>query len=249
MQSISALQSLAIIRLGLAQQAAVLQVLDGRLQPLLKTGAAYLFEITVDGVPSRHRELGEWIVHLVQLELAALGELHGAADHFGRMREKPLHLLGGLHIKLIGVEFEALRVMDRACGLDAQQHFVRMVIVLAQIVAVIGCHQRDAEFLLHTEHVRMDLLFEFQPLILNFEEEIPFPKDVLIARGHIARGLILARHQVFAKFACQAAGEADQPARMLGEIALRDARLAIEAVQRGFRGNAYQVAVAFLVLR
>jgi hypothetical protein len=36
---------------------------------------------------------------------------------------------------------------------------------------------------------------------------------------------------------------------MLGEVALADARLAVEAVQRGFGSNADEIAVTFFVLR
>jgi hypothetical protein len=52
---------------------------------------------------------------------------------------------------------------------------------------------------------------------------------------------------VFAEFAAQAAGEADEPLGMLGQIALAHAGLAIEAVERGLRGDADQVPVALLV--
>src|ERR1700721_2241776 len=54
------------------------------------------------------------------------------------------------------------------------------MIVLAQIVTVVGRYQRNTEFLLHAEHIRVDLLFELQPLILNFEKEIPLAEDALI---------------------------------------------------------------------
>jgi hypothetical protein len=60
--------------------------------------------------------------------------------------------------------------------------------------------------------------------------------------------LVLALVERLAQLAAQAAGEADQALRILGEIALADARLAIEAVQRGLRGDADQVAVALFVL-
>src|ERR1700743_3641487 len=93
----------------------------------------------------------------------------------------------------------------------------------------------------------MNLPFELEALVLYFEEEVPLPEDVLVARGHIARGFILPCHQVLAKLARQAPGEADQARRMFGQVALRDARLAIEAVQRSLRCDADQIAIALFI--
>ncbi len=60
---------------------------------------------------------------------------------------------------------------------------VRVVIVFAQVVAVVGGHQRDAELSLHLEAGRMDLLFQLQPLVLYFEEEVPLAENVLVLPG------------------------------------------------------------------
>ena len=207
---ISPLQPLTVVGIGLPQQAAVLQMLDGRLEPLLKSCPAHFLEVAVERVALRDRKLRERIVDLVQLELAALDKLHRAAHHFGRMGEQPLHLFGGLDVKLLGIKFEPLRIVNGSRGLHAQQHLVRVMIVFAQIVAVVGRHQRNAEFVLHPEHVRVDLLFRFEPVVLDLEEEVALAEDVLISGSHFAGCLVLPCHQVFAELACKAAGEADQ---------------------------------------
>ena len=80
---------------------------------------------------------------------------------------------------------------------------------------------------------RLDLLLGFEPLVLNLEEEVALAEDVLILpapRPWPASYLPAIRF--FAELARQAAGEADQPLGVLGQIALADARLAIEAMQR-----------------
>jgi len=57
----------------------------------------------------------------------------------------------------------------------------------------------------------------------------------------------MAGGEFFAELAGETAGGPDQPLGVLGEEALADARLAVEAVQRGFGGDADEVAIAFFV--
>ena len=65
----------------------------------------------------------------------------------------------------------------------------------------------------------------------------------------VARGLVVvAGDEVFAELAAEAAGEADEAFGVFGEVALADAGLAVEAVERGLGGDADEVAVAFFVL-
>ena len=54
-------------------------------------------------------------------------------------------------------------------------------------------------------------------------------------------------HEVLRDFAGEAAGEADEAFGVLGEEVLGDARLAVEAVERGLAGEADEVAVALFV--
>ena len=62
-----------------------------------------------------------------------------------------------------------------------------------------------------------------------------------------ASGIVVPFHQTFGDFAFQASGKADQAAGMLRQKFFAHAGLVIEAVQRGFRGDLHQVAVAFFV--
>ena len=121
------------------------------------------------------------------------------------------------------------------------------MIVFAEIVAVVGGDERDVEIFFQAEEIGVDFLFELQALVLNFEEEVAAAEDVLILAGGCARGLVVPFHQVSAELAGEAAGKSDQSRGMFGQIFLADARLAVEAVERGLRGNAHQVAVAFFV--
>ncbi len=56
-------------------------------------------------------------------------------------------------------------------------------VVFAEVVAVVGGDQRNAEFLLQTEEVLVDALLLRQALVLDFEEEIAAAEDVLKLGG------------------------------------------------------------------
>ena len=86
-----------------------------------------------------------------------------------------------------------------------------------------------------------------QALILNLKIEILFAENVGEGSGGGARGVVVVFDQAFGDFALQAAGKADQAAGMLGEKLLADARLVVKAVQRSFRRDLDQIAVAFFV--
>ena len=54
-----------------------------------------------------------------------------------------------------------------------------------------------------------------QPLVLNLQVEVALAEDVLIAQRGGLGLFVLAAISVFAQLAAQAAGEADQPLRVL----------------------------------
>ena len=134
------------------------------------------------------------------------------------MGEEPFHLRRALDIELVGIELEALGIVDGVRGLHAQQHLMRVMIVFAEIVAVVGGDQRNIQFFFQAEQVGMDLLFQFQSLVLDLQEEIAAAENVLVlSRGGFGL-LVLSRHQIAAQLTGQAAGESDQALGMLGQI-------------------------------
>ena len=169
-------------------------------------------------------------------------------QHLRRILEQPRHLVGALHKKLVAVKPEPLLVVHLRARLHAQHHVVRVRVLAAQVMRVVGRHQRNVQLPLQPEQRLVNLLLVLQPLVLNFEKEIALAENILVLLRHAPRLLIPPGHQFLAQLPAQAAGKPDQPLRMFGEIALADARLAIEPVQRGLRGNPDQVPVALFVL-
>ena len=137
--------------------------------------------------------------------------------------------------------------MNGLAGLDAQHDVLRVGVVFAEIMAVVGGDQRQAEIFFQLEEAGMDAVLHLQPLILDFEKEVLFAENIGESAGGRARGVVIVLHQAFRNFAFEASGEADQAARMLGEKLLADARLVIKAMQRSLGRDLDQIAVAFFV--
>ena len=102
--------------------------------------------------------------------------------------------------------------------------------------------------LLQAQQVSADLVLLLQALVLNLQEEILRAEDVAVEASGLARGVVLPFRQPLGDLALQAAGKPDQPLRVLRQEFLADARLVVEAVERGLRDDLDQVAVALVVL-
>ncbi len=107
----------------------------------------------------------------------------------GASGKQPRHLVRALHKKLVGVKPEPLLVVNLRAGLHAQHHIVRMRVLAAQVMRVVGQHQRNVQLPLQPKQVGLNLVLLLQALVLNLEKEIPAPEDVLILLRDRALGL------------------------------------------------------------
>ena len=89
-------------------------------------------------------------------------------------------------------------------------------------------------------------MFQFQPLVLNLEKEVFFPKNIGVGRSYIPRRCVLVLHQQFRNFALQASGKSNQSLRMFCEELFAYPRLVIKAMKRRLGGNFDQVAISFV---
>ena len=113
-----------------------------------------------------------------------------------------------------------------------------MGVVLAEIVAVVGGNEPQAEILFQLEQTRVNAVLHLKALILNFEKEILFAEDVGEGSGGRPGCVVVVLHQALGNFALQASGEPDPAARKYSaRNFLADTRLVVEAVQRGLRGD------------
>ena len=161
-------------------------MLDGGLAAFAPAGAADFFEVGVEVHAVGAVEFGEGILYLGELELAALGKLHGAGADFGRVGEEAMHLFGGLDVELLRVEFKALGVVHAAGGLDAEEDFVGAGVLVLDVVRVVGGDEGDVEIFFEAEHGLGDCLVGLEVVVLNFEEEVAAAEHGFVARPPIS---------------------------------------------------------------
>ena len=95
----------------------------------------------------------------MQLEVAALSDLHGARKQGGVVGKDARHLVRALDEELVGVELEAIRVVNLGAGLDAEHHVVGVRVFAAQVMGIVGGDERDVELFFQAEEIVVDLAF------------------------------------------------------------------------------------------
>src|SRR5262249_1828813 len=175
------------------------------LQAFRKSLAADMFEIAVEVLAWRDIELRKGILDLIDFGVAALGDRHGPLECVWNLAEELVHLVRRLYVKLIDIKFEALLVVNGRRRLYAQQDFMGIGILAADVVAIIRGDQWNLEVILKPQKIRTNLLLERKSLILNLQKETSASKNVLVGPCSLPRSLVLSSHQVLAELASQTA--------------------------------------------
>src|SRR3546814_20633297 len=95
-----------------------------------------------------------------------------------------LHLGRGLHVVAVAGEREPLarsvsgRDVHRGPGVDAQQVLLRLRVLLADVVRVVGRDRRDAEVLAELEPAVADAVLDRHALVPTLADILPLPDDV-----------------------------------------------------------------------
>ena len=157
----------------------------------------------------RNIEAREWILHLFHLHLAALGNLPSGIERLRIVPKNRFHLLPGFHVEFRMIEAHTIGVRNRFTGGDAHQNFVGTSIVFAQVVSVVGGHQRHTHFFRQAIHQRDKALVLLHAVILNFQEKIIFAVDVSILVCQFLTLLILIGQQRFVDIATKTRRHSD----------------------------------------
>ena len=188
------------------------------------------------------------ILTLRDRDVAALGDEHRVAKRLGMILEDSRHLLGRLQKELIAGVAKALRVVDGLPGTDAEKDVVRLVVALPQVVHVVGRNQRQLEIARERDDAAIDDLLLLDALVLHLEEEVVLAENVAQPRRRLECGARLLHFERARDLALEAAAQADQSGRMLGQQFLVDARPVVEPFGVAGGHQLDQVLVAFVGL-
>ena len=188
---------------GMPQRPALRQITQAR-QALLEPLSDDMLEILVDRETLRHVEARQVVLLRTQVDVAALGNRHRVLQRFREIPKYLGHFLRRLEIELVAVVPQALLVLDVLAGPDAQQHVVRAVVCLPQVVHVVRADQRHAYFLRDWRQPAVDDQLLVDPLVLHFQKKIPGTQDVAEGRGRLDRPPLLLETQVRGDLSLQA---------------------------------------------
>ena len=126
---------------------------------------------------------------------------------------------------------------------------MRHGVVAVRVVAVVGRQQRRPDTACDLDQLRVRPVLVGQPVVLELDEEVALPEDVLQPGRPPLRLVLVARQQRLQHDTAQAAGRGDQPVVVSFEELPVDARLVVVALEVRGRGQLHEVAVALDVLR
>ena len=193
-------------------------------------------------LPRRHLEARQQRPG-IELKGAALRDPHRVRHRLREVPEALGHFGRGLEIELVVVEAHALLIRRHRAGLQAEQDVVRLRIVLAGVVRVVGRDQRDPGALRDASQALVDPRLLLHPVVLDLEEVV-VTEHPLILEGRLFGAGFVGVEQPAGHLAAQAAGERDQTLGMLGEQRLIDARLVVIPLEVRQAGELDEVAVA-----
>ncbi|MEZ4457289.1 MAG: hypothetical protein R2882_12200 [Gemmatimonadales bacterium] len=220
----------------------------GAVPVLGATGGEVGEELIVVAVGFRPGEARDEVPFL-EIELAEVRDPDGVVDRVGIFGEELPHLRLALDVRLLTGEPESLRIVEVSPGPDGEEHVVRLGVFPAEIVRVVGGHDREPEVLRQLDHAVEDHPLLVDTVILDFEPEpvgAEEPGEPL--RGGL--GLVVALGpETVGHLAREAGRQADDAFGVLFERLLVDPGAAIEALGVPDRRELDQVLISGLVFR
>ena len=135
----------------------------------LQTLLRQLRQIVVAGsVASRDRKIRHIGFPELELDVALVGNFEGPLQRVGQIRKQRLHLFGTLHVESVGIA-QAIFLVNRLAGLNADQGVVGVVVGGAEKVEVVGGHQRHSQLAVQLEQAVVYLGFGVNVVALDLQ--------------------------------------------------------------------------------
>ena len=154
------------------------------------------------------------------------------------------HFGGRLEVVLRPLELEPVRVGEERSGLHAQQGIVGDRILAVGVVAVVRCQQRCVEPTGDLNELGVRPVLVGDPVVLDLDEEVVPPEDVLQAGCLLLGTLHVAGEQRLEHHAAQTTRGGDQPVVMAFEQLPVDSGLVVVALEICRRRQLHEVAVS-----
>ena len=137
-----------------------------------KTVIAQLAQVGTGIVAIRRFELRQVVFTEGKFQPAAVCNTLRVFHRVGIGGKQCLHLLGGTQIEILRLIAHTVFIVHRLAGLNTQQHIMAGRIFLAQIVGIVGTHQRNPRVLMQAQQLPIHRRLFVDTVILQFQIEI-----------------------------------------------------------------------------
>ena len=159
------------------------------------------------------------------------------------VREERPHLLLALHVRLLPGEAEPPGIVEVGRGPDRQQHVVRLGVLAAEVMRIVGGHDAETQLPAEAQHPLGHHPLVGDAVLLDLEPEAVLAEA---AREPLRRGaglVVAARAERQRDFSGEARGETDHPVGVAGQDLLVDPRPAVKSLTVSDRREPDQVPV------
>ncbi len=239
-------QPLAVLLLRVLQRAGLparAALGHAGLEHLLRDMDEVAFQVIAVG----HRELGRDGLPRDGEKVHLGGDLQGALQVLGMVREDGPHLLRRLHEELVGGEAHALLLGLGGLGADAQERVVQVGVLVVEVVGIVGRHQGNAQLLRQLHLIGDDLPLLVEALVLDLQVEV-LAEDVAEITGDALRLVQAVLEDARLHLAAQAGRQGDEALAVLAEDVLVDAGLVVEPFGEARRYQLREVREAHGIL-
>ncbi len=210
---------LALLHLGVVGPAAV-----AHLKPLVRQMPQVRFVTEA----LRDFDVRQVILLVVRVRVAHLGDLERvrerAVRHVDVGQEGLAHLREAFEEVVVPVVAHALGVVELGAGLHAEQHVVRGGVLFTHVVHVVRDHDRHVVLLREGPELLIDLGQLRDAVFLELDVPPVGAEHIAVPHQPLNREVLFAVLQQARQLGGQAAGGADQPLAVRGEILRIDAR-------------------------
>jgi len=220
---------------------------DLRHEPL-EPGPGHFLEVLVQRLPLADLEVRQVNLLKIEGEVALLGDHHRVRDGLGAVRKELLHFVGRLEIEGVRGKTHAAGILHGLARLDAQQDLVGLVVGALEVVAVVGRHERDGQFLRDGHQLFVHDRLLGNPVLHHLQVVIALAEDVPVLLCGGPRPLQVTLEDPVGDLAVQTGARGDEPLAVRGQQLLVDSRTVVKAFQKSRRGELHQVPVALEVL-
>ena len=145
----------------------------------------------------------------IKIKVALLCNARRVGTGF-RHHESVVHLLGGLDIEFLCLEFHLISVLNGLAGLDAQQDALHFSILSAEVMGIVGGCHRDAGIPCQLDKLRQYLRILCQTMVLQLDIIVALAKQIPIPKRHCFGTVVIPSEKRLRDLARQTSGQTDQ---------------------------------------